>query len=139
MTHKSKLELRQADQEECWLGGMSPEEAFKWSVDNSTEAYAILAPSGATVAYWGWADQFIASGVCFAWMLSTPAMDQNKRWFARESKRLLSLLMESHWKIIIHVDPNYDLSIRWLEWMGFTRDGPAGSFLQMSFTKGGRA
>ena len=137
---EDKIKLRPADEEECRLGGFaSGEDALAYSINNSSFAYAISRDGGPILAYWGWRDDSFVTGGCKAWMLSTPAIEGERRWAARQSRKLLDFLLSTHYAIEVIVDPSYDVSVRWLEWLGFRRDGFYDRFIKMRITRGGRA
>lgn len=130
--------LREADAEECRLGGLEPEEALSMSIAQSDCAYRVVA-DGEVLAYWGWRSQGLLSGGCNAWMLSTPAIEKHKVFAARASLKLLNELLSTHYRIDIIVSPEHALALKWLRWMGFKRSATFGPFEVHTIQRGGRA
>ncbi len=138
MILSDNITLRDADVEECAVCGVTPQQAVEQSVANSTEAY-IISVDGEPLAYWGFADNPHLTGECFAWMLSTPLMDLHRIHAARESLRILALLLETHNSVMILVDRQYTAAVRWLKWLGFRPYLSHGRMLQMNLKQGGSA
>ena len=134
-----RIELRKADVDECFLGGWaSPEAALEFSVSHSTLSYRI-ALNGEVLCYWGFAAETALSASCKAWMLSAPAIEKHRVFAARESRRLLDLLLEDFYAVAVLVDPNYETAVRWLSWLGFRRSQVFDRFVEMRVTRGSRA
>ena len=54
----------------------------------------------------------------YPWFLSTDLVDRHAMAFARACRRLLPELLSLHPKLVGMVDARYELSIRWLRWLG---------------------
>jgi hypothetical protein len=135
---EDKVVLRDADREECFLGGWTPEAALRFSIENSTLSFRIDR-GGETLCYWGFRAGSILSADCRAWMLSTPAIEDHKIFAARKSRIFLSELLEDFYSVTVLVDPNYTLSIQWLRWLGFSTFKVLDRFVEMRVTRGSRA
>lgn len=131
--------LRDADVEECRKGGLSPQEAVAFSINRSTKAWLLPGPDGDIVAYWGWRDDCVGCSSAQVWMLSTPAIERHRLWAARKSRAILNVLLETHYLLWAVVDPEYDLAIRWLKWLGFGLDSRGDPFDCYILTRGSRA
>lgn len=139
MTLLSEVVLREEDVEECRAGGFTPQEAVEQSIRLSTESFVCRGPDGEILAYWGYREDSLISGRCSVWMLSTPDIEFNQRFFARESRRITELLLATHFQLICLVDVNYVRAVRWLEWLGYEPLHYHGRFVQMRITRGGAA
>lgn len=58
-----------------------------------------------------------------AWMISTPELHRQKRFFLRQSKTVMKLIADQFSGVSVTVDPCYFRSVRWLLWLGFKMDG----------------
>lgn len=123
-------ELREADKRECIAAGLLPEQALQASIDASDQCFKMVGPDGEILAYWGYTVGSPLTWACFAWMLSTPAIERNKMYAGRISLRLLEQLLDTYGEVFVTVHNEYGLSIRWLEWMGFHLFSPGPIFSQ---------
>jgi hypothetical protein len=136
--HQDKVVFRKAVEDECALGGMTAEEALAFSVRHSDFNYCIKY-DGKPLAYFGWKDECVLTGGCKMWMLSTEELDNHKFFAARASIYYLDKILETHYSIECIVDPAYEQTRRWLEWLGFREAGPYDRFVTYRITRGGRA
>lgn len=111
--------LRKADELECLAGGMTGEIAVRRSILLSHNAFA---------HYWDdellclWGFRYIERPWSASmWLLSTSAVEQHPRAFARASKKVLEILQAEVYHIEVTVHVGYTQAIRWLEWLGFKR------------------
>ena len=58
-----------------------------------------------------------------AWMISTPELNRQKRFFLRQSKTIMAMIADRFAGVSVVVDPCYFRSVRWLLWLGFKLDG----------------
>lgn len=128
--------LREADAAECALGKLTAKEALAMSRTNSFAAY-VVKWKGETVAWWGYAPPTLVGANCYAWMLSTSAIESAPLMFALASKRILAKLHEIYPTVIVTVDPRHKLSLRWLHWLGFTPHTTMPPFIQLRSTRKG--
>lgn len=125
-----RVQLRAADEAECALGGMTGEFAVKVSVENSLCAW-VAEHDGDPLVFWGYAPQSLLGDVCQAWMLTTPLADEFPVFLGLKSRKVIAHIQALYPHILITVDPAHILAIAWLNWLGFTVDGPIGPFIQM--------
>ena len=137
MTQVVDITLREADAYECAKLGLSPRAALEDSIARSTAWWRVEIDDD-TVCWWGYVDQ-VMSGQCVAWMLSTPGLELHRRAVARYSRELLEWLLETHSVVLVPVDPEYVVAVRWLEWLGFAPCGTNGPFTVMKIQRGGAA
>jgi hypothetical protein len=136
---EDKITFRKADVEECFLGGWpSPEAAMEFAVKNSTMSFKYVV-NGEVLCCWGFAAESILCSNAKAWMLSTPAIEKYRVHAARASRQLLSTLLEDFYSVTVLVDPTYDLAVRWLEWLGFSKSRDFDRYIEMRVTRGSRA
>ena len=53
------------------------------------------------------------------WMMATPAVDRAKKFYLRETRRQVGLMLEMFNRLETKVSVEYPRSLRWLEWLGF--------------------
>ena len=111
--------LRAADERECAAGGLTGAEAVYQSVSLSVWSYTVKSEDGEILAYWGYAPSSFMGNSCRAWLLSTPAVETNKRAFMEASTHYLAQLLERYPQVYVEVDREYTRAVRWLEWLGF--------------------
>ncbi len=110
--------MRILDQRECECFGMTPYEALASSRERSELSQEIW-KDGMLLAEWGWRTDSFLTRSASAWMLSFPPIESRRVFAARESLRLLEMLL-CHYEVIhCEVMGSYKLSVRWLTWLGF--------------------
>lgn len=112
--------LRWADEMECRLGGMTGEQAVKRSVAGSDWAYSVHVDDE-LLCFWGIRYITREEGKVSMWLLTTEAVESHKIAFGRAAKKLLGALLTQVSQIDVLVWSKYDLSIKWLENLGFKR------------------
>lgn len=116
--------LRAADLDEIRIMfGPDPAEMLAHGVEWSSEAYAAL-EDGVPFAIGGIVPRDMIGGRASPWMLGTPGVGRNPRWFLRMSRERLAAAMETYWILENFCDARYAASIRWLRWLGFTLGEP---------------
>jgi ribosomal protein S18 acetylase RimI-like enzyme len=113
--------LRIADKEELLAGGT---EDFKQCLVDSFTSSSICRVAlvdGVPVAVLGVCDSGIA-GVGVIWMLGTDGIYKISRQFLKGSMRELRMLANEYKTLFNYVYTDNKLSIKWLEWLGFTID-----------------
>lgn len=53
------------------------------------------------------------------WMMATPAVERAKKFYLRETRRQVALMLEMFDRLETKVAVEYPRSFRWLEWLGF--------------------
>jgi hypothetical protein len=72
------------------------------------------------LAAWGIVDEgSLLVPVGRVWCMTTPLVEQHRRHFARESRRIVSHWRRRYWRLHNEVDARNAASVRWLEWLGF--------------------
>jgi hypothetical protein len=92
---------------------------FAWTFRDSAEAW-VAEVDGGIIAAWGLVDEgSLLVPVARPWCMTTPLVERHARHFARESRRIVSHWRQWRWRLHNCVDARYQVSVRWLEWLGF--------------------
>lgn len=86
---------------------------------------------GAPACMWGLEKRSLLSS-WMLWMLTTDAIDANPVRFLRESRRIIKALSDTYGTIEGMVDSDFEISVRWLRWLGF-REVRGGEFRLMRY------
>ena len=118
------LVLRQADREEVKaLTGRDPREALVESVERSAAAWAGLA-NGELVCLFGVVPVSLVGVTGIPWLLGSDAVTRYGRPFLRRNRTYLREMLREFPVLRNVVDARNTVSIRWLEWLGFTFGAP---------------
>lgn len=122
----SWVRLREADEAECQVGGMTGAEAVAQSRDLSDECWMIQG-DGEPMAFWGYYAVSVMGNVAMGWLLTLPAVDAVPRVLARSSRRVVDYILQKYPTLIVQTHYQHYTAMRWLEWLGFEElraDGP---------------
>lgn len=86
---------------------------------------------GVPACMWGIEKRSLLS-VWMMWMLTTDAIDKNPIRFLRESRKIVKALYDNYGTIEGIVDSDFEVSVRWLTWLGF-REISDGEFKRMRY------
>jgi len=118
------LVLRQADREEVEaLTGRDAREALVESVVRSAAAWAGLA-NGELVCLFGVVPVSLVGVTGIPWLLGSDAVTRYGRPFLRRNRAYLREMLREFPVLRNVVDARNTVSIRWLEWLGFTLGTP---------------
>ncbi len=118
------LVLRQADREEVEaLTGRDAREALVESVVRSAAAWAGLA-NGELVCLFGVVPVSLVGVTGIPWLLGSDAVTCYGRPFLRRNRAYLREMLREFPVLRNVVDARNTVSIRWLEWLGFTLGTP---------------
>lgn len=101
---------------------------FAWGIMDSAEAWVAVSQNAASndgakwdiIAAWGLVDEgSLLVPVGRVWCMTTPLVEHHRRLFARESWRIVEHWRRRYWRLHNTVDARYEVSVRWLEWLGF--------------------
>ena len=121
--HAMRGHVRQADIDELWDGyEVTPEEAMLHGL--RTTDYPIACLAGDTVLCvmgvvrgdGGWS---------VPWMVAAQEVEQHRREFLKESRRVLGILFRLYGPMHNYVDARNHRCIVWLRWCGFRLEAPA--------------
>lgn len=116
--------MRQADRDEVFAAsGKSPAEALIYSLRKSSVAHTGLI-DGVPEVMFGVGDINILAGVGAPWLLGTDAVERNFVPFLRRSVEWKLKLSARYPVLRNFVDDRNTVSIRWLQWLGFTLSDP---------------
>lgn len=114
--------LREGDTKECLAIGLSPVDAIVQSAEQSVMAYAVFV-NQELILTWGFVSKNPLSGIVYPWLLTTPAIEKHKMFFARGSVKARDYLLERYNRLDIIVAAEYLRAHAWLEWLGFSAPG----------------
>ena len=118
------LVLRQADREEVEaLTGRDAREALVESVVRSAAAWAGLA-NGELLCLFGVVPVSLVGVTGIPWLLGSDAVTRYGRPFLRRNRVYLREMLREFPVLRNVVDARNTVSIRWLEWLGFTLGTP---------------
>jgi hypothetical protein len=125
--HAKRIQLRWGDACEVAAIGLSKEAAIVQSMERSLWAETYLV-DGQVAAIVGLGISAMIGGHGVPWLLTGPACEKNKRRFMVESRRQVERMLEQVSPLINYVHADYSRAVRWLGWLGFEIDEPAGGF-----------
>lgn len=97
--------------------GTVPEVALLQEVERSVSAWAWVIEDEVACMF-GIIEPNLLDHYAYPWFLSTPLVEKHARQFARACKVLLPELLSRHPRLVGMVDARYELSVRWLQWLG---------------------
>jgi hypothetical protein len=116
--------MRDADSQEVRAShGLTPLETLLCELKQSTVAWSWVI-DGEVACMFGVVRYGLFGDVCYPWFLTTPLVEVHARQFARACKTILPELLCLFPKMEGMVDARYNLSIRWLRWLGAEIDAP---------------
>lgn len=123
--------LRDQDKKELAAMGVDEEETLQHGLKHSDECLTVVVDSK-PVAMFGVVRHTDISGII--WFLGTDGLFHISRRFLRESKQWLNHITKNYRLVgnVVHVDNT--VSIRWLQWLGFTFLARQGDFIEFART-----
>lgn len=113
--------MREEDQRECWaVSHKTADEALTESFARSELCWTALDRKNKRVFMFGVANGSLLFNNGYIWLLGTRRMADNKMGLLRISKPYIEKMLEPYDIIENYVDIRNELSIKWLEWCGFT-------------------
>ena len=121
--------LREQDRKELDAMGVNAEETLRHGLKNSDECLTVVVDS-VPVAMFGVVRHTDISGI--VWFLGTDGLFNISRQFLTESKHWLNHISKGYLLVgnIVHVENT--ISIRWLQWLGFTFLARQGDFIEFA-------
>lgn len=107
-----------ADRAEIEAFDYTPYDAIESSVHGSIEAFA-WEINGRVACLFGVCQSLDVLGPVHPWMLTTPLLRSDWRFFARSSKRVVEAWAERYPHMKNYVDARHTVAIHWLKWLGF--------------------
>ena len=112
--------IRKADHDECYAAlGRSAEEGLMQSFAASRMAWAAVTASE-TIAVFGCAAASLLTDTGVPWMVGTDKVSEYRVSFARGGRRYTKKMKRVFSYLENWVDARNTLSLRWLQWCGFT-------------------
>lgn len=116
--------MRAADRAEVWAASRrTPEQALSFSYKNSAQVFTGLA-DGTPFVMFGVGEQSRLLGVGVPWLLGTDEIARHTVPFLRCCGFWTKRLLADYRVLKNHVDNRNRLSIRWLQWLGFSLSEP---------------
>ena len=119
--------LRPADKAECWNSGSRPSELIRQGIEISPWCYMAEDDHG-PIAIWGVGISSLIGGVGIPWCLTTAGVESRRWLFARQSKLWVERMRDGWGMLEGWCDADYAVSLRWLQWLGFTIDEPIANY-----------
>lgn len=122
--------LRAHDRKTIERLSLDPVALLRRTFDNGSPMFTATVDD-APVCMWGLEKKSLLS-TWMLWMLTTDAIDANPVRFLRESRKIVKSLSSAYGTIEGMVDSDFDISIKWLRWLGF-REVRQGDFKLMRY------
>lgn len=103
--------------------GLTPIKGLLREIDRSSSAWSWIV-DGEVACMFGIITPYLLDAESYPWMLTTPLVEVHSRQFARACKSLLPELLAIHPRLSGRVDARYELSVRWLDWLGAKISSP---------------
>ncbi|MDR2668598.1 MAG: hypothetical protein LBC14_01435 [Desulfovibrio sp.] len=114
--------MREADRREVWAYRRhTPEEALRFSLSRSLFARTAVV-NGRPALMWGVGVPTLLGSVGSPWLLATDAVYEVVLPFLKYSRVAVRHMQSLFPRLENHVHADNALSIRWLQWCGFTLD-----------------
>lgn len=97
--------------------GLTPVRALLREVERSSSAWAWIV-DGEVACMFGIVAPNALDYASYPWMITTPLVEENWRQFARSCRELLPEILARHPRLTGMVDARYEVSVRWLQWLG---------------------
>lgn len=112
--------MRQEDRDEVWASAhFTAWDGLVSSIRYTDEPLTALA-DGVVLCIFGVGKRTLISRIGYPWMLSSNAVPQHLRTWARGSKVAFNYLTRNVDYMENYVDARYTSAVRWLKWLGFT-------------------
>ena len=116
--------MRKADRDEvAAASGKSPAEALIYSLRKSSQAWTCII-AGKPEMMFGVGDLNVLAGIGAPWLLGTDAVERHYLAFLRGSVSWRDQLLRRYPIMRNFVDDRNKVSMRWLQWLGFTLSDP---------------
>lgn len=125
--------LRAHDRKTIERLSLDPVALLRRTFDNGSPIFTATIDE-APVCMWGLEKKSLLS-TWMLWMLTTDAIDANPVRFLRESRKIIYALSSAYGTIEGLVDSDFEVSVRWLRWLGF-REVAEGEFKKMRYSCG---
>ena len=120
-------DLREADVMECLVVGRAPEDMVNLCAELSEEFFTTY-DKNTPIAVWGYQRKTILGDTAAVWLFSSHAVEGCKKSFAKESRRIVAMLLERFSILEVYVDHRYKRAVNWLSWLGFVPEDSLGPF-----------
>lgn len=108
------------ENESCVLQrtGKSIEEVLRTGIETSCEAWSAVVDGEAVACMWGFQQTNLLGGA-HVWFVPTTIVSARPRQFLLMSREAMRDAVARYHYLYGFVDPKFEKSCRWMEWMGF--------------------
>ena len=118
------LNMREADRREVFRSsGLTPENSLQRALERSDWVRSGRV-NGRLVCLYGLSEIDKSMGVGSPWMLGTDLVEECGVTVLRQSKAVIDEMLREYPVLMNYVDAENEVSIRWLEWLGFAIGEP---------------
>lgn len=114
--------LRLTDAQLATLGSVDPMTLIEDAIDRADQCW-VGRVDGDIVCVWGIQGKTLLSDEVYLWLVTTDLVEKHQFKFLRYSQDFIKELSTRYRRVWGLVDAEYDTSIRWLKWLGFTIKG----------------
>jgi hypothetical protein len=113
------IRVRADDCREIWRTSLSdPNKAIRRAILSSRDAWTVFVDDE-IMCIFGVATSSMINRVGTPWLLGSDLIVEHKYEFLAGSKKYIDLMKHGYSKLVNHVDQDNELSILWLQWLGF--------------------
>lgn len=116
--HAVNMKLRSHDLLEYEIAKVAPQAAIERSIREANFAWTGLV-DGSPACIWGVRQEGALCGANI-WLVTTPLVDKYCKTFLRLNRQIIPSILDHYGYLFAYVDENYEKSIRWLKWLGFS-------------------
>lgn len=120
--------LKEEDKKEVLANGYTLKETVEATLKHTKRGIAAF-KDDKLLCIFGYRQNGFLGGGAIVWLLGTKYFDATdyeiKREFLKQSKKTITKWRKKFFLLENYVDSEYEASIRWLKWLGFTIDEPA--------------
>lgn len=120
-------DLREGDMMECAAIKVAPLEVIMRSAAASEECFTLYS-GNIPLAVWGYRRKTILGDTASVWLMTSYVVEWNKKSFAKETRRVLGMLLERFPVLECVVHHKYRRAFNWLGWLGFVSEDSVGEF-----------
>jgi hypothetical protein len=128
-------DIRDEDRNEILAMGLSVEGAPLKNAVLSEEFFTTYC-GPKPVAVWGYRRKTYLGGTAEVWLFSARAVEDCRVAFAKESRRIVAMLLEKFEVLEVLVHRDYRRAFNWLGWLGFVPEDSLGDFHIMRCYRG---
>lgn len=109
--------MREHDRFEYEVAGQPPSMAIRTTLEKSIDAWTGFVDQD-VACMWGINEESLMTGA-HIWLVTTPLVEKRPYKFLIESRRVVKKAINLYQYLYGYVDTQYEMSARWMEWLGF--------------------